>query len=188
MVKSLGEDVEPDQYVECWDEWVATDDYLRHVDQKRADLLQRHEDGDWSDDAGYQALNEELASLTKLLRQRGWKVKKGGLQVLSKGGAGARRHPPPVDFESATAAAGKGGPHRQHELQQVGRAAGRDGGEAPDSTPVEERLRQMEAEEFAEEEALADEDKDAYLSRWDESHSSFAMLAQKGAARRLSLG
>ena len=153
----MGEDVEPDQYVECCDEWVATDDYLGHVDLKRAALQQRYDDGDWSDDAGHRALFEELASLTKLLRQRGWKIRKGGPHVLSP----AQRNPPSVDVESAAAAAGKLDSLRQAKQQQAGRAgtAGRDDGEVPDSSlvdsMVEEHLRRMEADEFAEEEALA---------------------------------
>ena len=63
-------ELDPDDYVEIYDEWLTTDEFATIEDERRQEMQQRLDAGEWSDDVEHRALREEVARLKSWLGKR----------------------------------------------------------------------------------------------------------------------
>lgn len=146
------------------------------LDEKRMRLQELITSGTYEDEEG-RSLTQEVMKAKAWLQKHGWTLGKG----LGKGrgkGPGKTVQRPGLDAEApaklavgaaAGAAAEKAATEEERRQQ-----------EQEKKLEEERRLRKLEEAEGDEEQALADEDADAYFGRWDDENRRL-MAALKGA-------
>ncbi len=66
------DDLDMEDYVESFDEWSSSDEYLELVDERRLVAQRRLDHGEWQDEAEFVELSESTQALTAWLASRGW--------------------------------------------------------------------------------------------------------------------